>query len=125
MCAYAAGTDSCQGDSGGPLVVKEDGRYTVVGVVSYGIGCASTNTAGVYARVNNYLDWINSNVADGWCSGTNPAAPTTAAPTTIPPTTIAPTTKPPTTTAPTTENAAENEEITENENDFYFDDYLM
>ena len=135
MCAYAAGTDSCQGDSGGPLVVKEDGRYTVVGVVSYGQGCASTNIAGVYARVNNYLDWINSNVADGWCSGTNPAAPTTAAPTTIPPTTIAPTTKPPTTTAPTTipptttapttENAAENEEITENENDFYFDDYLM
>ena len=89
MCAYAAGTDSCQGDSGGPLVVKEDGRYTVVGVVSYGHGCATANTAGVYARVNNYLNWINTNVADGWCSGTT--APTTAAPTTAAPTTQAPT----------------------------------
>ena len=94
MCAYAAGTDSCQGDSGGPLVVKEDGRYTVVGVVSYGHGCATANTAGVYARVNNYLNWINTNVADGWCSGTT--APTTAAPTTAAPTTAAPTTQAPT-----------------------------
>ena len=88
MCAYTAGTDSCQGDSGGPLVVKEDGRYTVVGVVSYGNGCAVANNAGVYARVNNYLDWINTNVADGWCSGTNPPVqPTTASPTTQAPTT--------------------------------------
>ena len=65
MCAYKQGTDSCQGDSGGPLVVQEDGRWTVVGVVSYGIGCARTGYSGVYARVNNYLDWINQNIADG------------------------------------------------------------
>ena len=63
MCGYKAGTDSCQGDSGGPLVVKEDGRWTVVGVVSYGLGCARTGYAGVYARVTNYLDWINTNIA--------------------------------------------------------------
>merc|ERR1719342_1797642 len=72
MCAYRQGTDSCQGDSGGPLVVQEDGRWTIVGVVSYGIGFA-----GVYARVNNYLDWINQNVADGWCGTSNPSTPTT------------------------------------------------
>ena len=63
MCAYREGTDSCQGDSGGPLVVSEDGRWTVVGVVSYGIGCARPGYAGVYARVTNYLDWINQNIA--------------------------------------------------------------
>ena len=63
MCAYSEGTDSCQGDSGGPLVVREDGRWTIVGVVSYGIGCARPGYAGVYARVTNYLDWINQNIA--------------------------------------------------------------
>merc|ERR1719153_721661 len=67
LCAYKEGTDSCQGDSGGPLVVIEDGRWTVVGVVSYGFGCAISGFAGVYARVTNYMDWIQSNIADGWC----------------------------------------------------------
>merc|ERR1712110_1141377 len=88
MCGYLQGTDSCQGDSGGPLVVAEDGRWTLVGVVSYGIGCARTGNAGVYARVTNYLSWINSNVADGWC-GTSSPATTTSGPTT---TAAAPTT---------------------------------
>merc|ERR1711971_1530146 len=67
MCAYKQGTDSCQGDSGGPLVVMERGRWTVVGVVSYGFDCAKPGFAGVYARVTNYLSWIQSNIADGWC----------------------------------------------------------
>jgi len=68
LCAFNKGTDSCQGDSGGPLVVKENGKYVLVGVVSYGSGCAST-TPGVYARVSNYLDWIKTNTADGSCGG--------------------------------------------------------
>ena len=33
LCAYTRGSDSCQGDSGGPLVVREEGRWTLVGVV--------------------------------------------------------------------------------------------
>ena len=31
----------------------------VVGVVSFGFGCATRNTPGYYARVNQVLPWIN------------------------------------------------------------------
>merc|ERR1712013_115938 len=41
MCAWAKGTDACQGDSGGPLTVAENGKYVLLGVTSYGSGCAT------------------------------------------------------------------------------------
>merc|ERR1719481_1903674 len=62
FCAWAKNTGSCQGDSGGPLTVKEGGKFIQIGIVSYAAGCGTSTTegAGVYARVTNYVDWINT-----------------------------------------------------------------
>jgi len=67
LCAWAEDTDTCQGDSGGPLTVAENGKFTLIGVTSYGRGCLA-NTPGVYARVQGFLPWIKSLIADGECS---------------------------------------------------------
>ncbi|KAJ8736116.1 hypothetical protein PYW08_006772 [Mythimna loreyi] len=51
------GRDQCQGDSGGPLYHNGN----VVGVCSFGIGCAQAQFPGVNARVSRYASWITSN----------------------------------------------------------------
>jgi len=46
------GIDTCQGDSGGPLVVVEGGAFTLVGLTSWGEGCARPKEPGHYAKVS-------------------------------------------------------------------------
>lgn len=38
---------------------SESNQFTVVGVVSAGIGCALRDLPGIYTRVNAYVPWIN------------------------------------------------------------------
>jgi len=54
------GKDACTGDGGSPLVCQaQSGRWTVVGLVAWGIGCGS-HVPGVYTNVHHYKQWINS-----------------------------------------------------------------
>lgn len=64
--------DSCQGDSGGPLACLVDDHWTLVGVVSWGFGCANKGSPGVYSRVSEFVKWTDLVVKD--CTDHNSAA---------------------------------------------------
>ena len=52
-------TGSCQGDSGGPLFVRSEGyNFVQVGIVSWGMGCATKGIPTVYTRVAEYREWV-------------------------------------------------------------------
>ncbi|CAB3233886.1 unnamed protein product [Arctia plantaginis] len=59
ICAMypQGGRDACQGDSGGPLTYGD----VLVGVVSWGRGCASEIYPGVSTAVSPYSQWIVDN----------------------------------------------------------------
>jgi len=49
---------ACKGDSGGPLTTKDDqGRTTLVGIVSGGIGCGD-GIPGWYTKVHFHFKWV-------------------------------------------------------------------
>lgn len=67
FCAgwIGGGVDSCQGDSGGPLFVDMSRKAVaavtepvLVGIVSYGKGCARAERPGVYTSVAAMESWI-------------------------------------------------------------------
>lgn len=69
--AFCAGdgkgkSDTCQGDSGGPFVREirrgRQMRWVVIGIVSWGEGCAQRDKYGYYTRVYPFLDWINKTI---------------------------------------------------------------
>lgn len=50
--------DSCKGDSGGPFVMSFRNTWYLMGVISWGEGCAEEGKYGVYTRVSDYIQWI-------------------------------------------------------------------
>lgn len=69
LCAGGVkGYDSCRGDSGGPLMaldnsVRLNSYYYLVGIVSFGPSpCGMADWPGVYSRIDQFVDWILSNM---------------------------------------------------------------
>lgn len=59
------GRDTCAGDSGGPIIALNQLRIPyLVGVTSYGQGCAAAGSYGVYSRVSAFRNWIEKYVPD-------------------------------------------------------------
>ncbi|XP_072017073.1 ovochymase-like [Amphiura filiformis] len=64
FCAEANGRDACRGDSGGPFAIKDGSQWYLIGLVSWGYGCADPLYPGVYTRVHRFRQWIDDVIND-------------------------------------------------------------
>ncbi|CAF3483118.1 unnamed protein product [Rotaria socialis] len=65
-------TNTCQGDSGGPLMMfTTSNQWVLVGLTSYGIGCARAAYPVVYTRVAYYQDWIRTTTSGVYTNATS------------------------------------------------------
>ncbi|XP_022534360.1 vitamin K-dependent protein C isoform X2 [Astyanax mexicanus] len=62
LCAGIIGKikDACEGDSGGPMMTLYHNTWFLLGLVSWGEGCGRTDKLGIYTKVSNYMEWIES-----------------------------------------------------------------
>ncbi|KAK3721618.1 hypothetical protein QZH41_008298 [Actinostola sp. cb2023] len=63
ICAGGRGRGGCQGDSGGPFVCNEGGKWVLRGAVSWGHSMCRTDHYTVFARISNFVDWINGKMS--------------------------------------------------------------
>lgn len=64
ICAgdLMGGKDACDGDSGGPQVVRINGSFVLVGIISFGAGCARQSVPNVNTRITRYIHFLNKNI---------------------------------------------------------------
>uniref|UniRef100_A0A2S2NA03 Venom protease n=1 Tax=Schizaphis graminum TaxID=13262 RepID=A0A2S2NA03_SCHGA len=60
ICAGETGKDSCSGDSGSPLMWLKEKQFYLIGISSYGKGCADNPS--LYTNVSSHIDWILENI---------------------------------------------------------------
>jgi trypsin len=58
------GKDACKGDSGGPVFVTQGNETTIVGITSFGKGCALPNIPGIYTKIAGVKDWVMSQISN-------------------------------------------------------------